>query len=102
MNYCGPHGVPWDEFVGWPKLSRDAAILWQQHQLQLCRGCGTHPDDWDPAVGGHPRAYVATVHTCPGCAAMDRRSDERKPDGGDPLGPGQSVQLRRQVPRGTR
>lgn len=102
MDYCGPRGIPWHDFVGWPKVSRDAAILWSQHQAQLCQGCGTHPDDWDLDKGGHRHAYVATVRRCPGCAALAQRTErERKGKGQErQLEPGVHVSLRRQVRRG--
>jgi hypothetical protein len=93
MAYCGPLGIPWSEFLSWPKVDRDAAILWQQHRDRLCKGCGTHPDEWDPARGGHPRAFVATVHTCPGCGAVESQSDRLLKDAPK----GSAVALRRQV-----
>ncbi|AEA27924.1 hypothetical protein Psed_5797 [Pseudonocardia dioxanivorans CB1190] len=75
MAYCGPRGIPWTEFLSWDKWSRDAAILWARQQAETCT-CGTRLEEWDPKAGGHPAAYVATVRSCPGCAALERR-DER-------------------------
>lgn len=96
MAYCGPRGIPWSRFLSWDRASRDAAILWQQRQQQTCPSCGTHPDDWDPEHGGHPRAWVAKIHHCPGCAALEhgRKRLEKDVDAGD------TVSLRRQVPQG--
>jgi hypothetical protein len=73
MNYCGPLGLPLSEFLAWPQRDQDAALLWKMRSQQRCSECGTHPDDWDPAHGGHARAHVAHEYTCPGCAALDNR-----------------------------
>lgn len=73
MDYCGPRGLPRSEFLRWAKDDRDAALVWLQRSRQRCHGCGTHPDEWDEKLGGHPRAYVATIHSCPGCAATENR-----------------------------
>lgn len=95
MDYCGPRGIPWTTFHTWDQASRDAALLWQKLQNETCSQCGTHPDDWDEDAGGHPRAWVATVHSCKGCAVTDsgqKRLEEK-------LGPGDRVGLKRQVER---
>lgn len=92
MAYCGPLGIPWDEFLSWPKPSRDAAILWQIRERQTCSGCGTHPDEWDETKGGHPRAFVATVRTCRGCGAAESARDRLMKD----APAGTTVTLRRQ------
>lgn len=70
MAYCGPHGIAWDEFLGWAKVSRDAAIVWQLRQQQTCKSCGTHPDAWDPERGGHEFAYRAEPRACRGCETV--------------------------------
>lgn len=70
MAYCGPRGIAWDEFLAWSKTSRDAAIVWQLRHQQACGSCGTHPDAWDPARGGHDHAYVAEVRSCRGCETV--------------------------------
>lgn len=67
MNYCGPRGIAWMEFLGWDRTSRDAAILWAERRAQTCQACGTHPDDWDPARGGDDHAYKAEIRACRGC-----------------------------------
>lgn len=96
MAYCGPRGIAWGEFLAWSKVSRDAAILWQLRENEKCTGCGTHPHDWDEQHGGHPRAYVAKLYTCKGCAAAESARDRLMKD----APPGSSVSLRRQVSGG--
>lgn len=67
MDYCGPHGIAWEDFLSWSKTSRDAAILWQRRRNETCTGCGTHPDDWDPTRGGSEVAFRAELRSCRGC-----------------------------------
>lgn len=71
MDYCGPKGIPLSTFLSWPVGDQDAALQWQARQRQTCQGCGTHPDEWNPAAGGHRQAYVARIVMCPGCMARD-------------------------------
>lgn len=70
MSYCGPHGIAWSDFLSWSKISRDAAIVWDLRRRQSCGSCGTHPDAWDPARGGHDHAFVAEVRGCRGCETV--------------------------------
>lgn len=67
MDYCGPRALPRSEFLAWPEEDQDAALWWVVRDRQRCGSCGTHPDDWNPEVGGHKDAYCAEVRTCPGC-----------------------------------
>lgn len=67
MDYCGPLGIAWDEFLSWPRRSRDAAIIWTQRKRQACPSCGTRPEEWDPDRGGSDVAYAAEVRSCRGC-----------------------------------
>lgn len=80
MNYCGPHGVGWLEFLSWPKVSRDAAILWQQHRAEVCTGCGTHPDEWNPARGGRPDAFEMGPTHCRGCEVRAQAEEQFERD----------------------
>lgn len=98
MAYCGPRGIPWSEFLTWPKWDRDAAIVWARQQAETCT-CGTRLEEWDREAGGHPAAYVATVRECPGCAAIERREERlrKQIDKGDAR-PGSRVVLRLQRP----
>jgi hypothetical protein len=67
MNYCGPQGLPHSRFLTWDKDDRDKAIVWAMLRAHACGQCGTRPDEWDPALGGHDEAYVAELHQCWGC-----------------------------------
>ncbi|GAB2613541.1 hypothetical protein GCM10027067_26360 [Pseudactinotalea suaedae] len=62
MRYCGPKGIPLDEFLSWPQTSQDAALEWQAHEQRRCGQCGYHPEE-------HPTGVHAHVDVCPGCAA---------------------------------
>ncbi len=100
MDYCGPAGIPHSHFLGgplvWHQDDRDKALVWQQRHYELCQSCGTRHADFDPEQGGHPRAFVATIKGCPGCATIEnaRERMEKK------VGPGDSIGLRRQVTEG--
>ncbi len=100
MNYCAPIGLRHSEFLSWDRDDRDAAIVWALRRSQSCPGCGVHPDEWDPAEGGHRAAFVAEVVACPGCAAVETRQNRmgRDRDKGRLL-PGSSVVLRRRIER---
>lgn len=47
--------------------------MWLRER-SACSSCGTRPDEWDPAQGGHRRAYLAQVHVCRGCQAIAERA----------------------------
>lgn len=94
MRYCGPRGIPHDEFLSWPNHSQDAALWWLIHDAQTCPGCGTRPDEWDPARGGRPDAYEPVPVRCEGCARVEQRRDRITKDGAPQLR-GTTVQLRR-------
>jgi hypothetical protein len=100
MDYCGPGRLPRSEFLGWAKDDRDAALLWVLRNRERCAGCGTHPDEWDPDKGGHPQAFLAALHHCPGCAALEvrnKRADTERQKG--EIGAGVHVVLRRPKPK---
>ncbi len=60
MAYCGPRGIPLEEFLQWGELSQDAALQWQAYEARRCSSCGSHPDEG-------PRH--AHVDVCAGCVA---------------------------------
>lgn len=60
MAYCGPRGIPLEEFLEWGDLSQDAALAWQSYENRRCQSCGHHPEEG-------PRH--AHVDVCPGCVA---------------------------------
>lgn len=73
MDYCGPRGIPLSEFLSWDDDDQDAALLWQAHESRRCSGCGTHPEEWDPATGGRRDAYKPELRMCPGCMQLEQR-----------------------------
>lgn len=93
MAYCGPHGIPLSEFLRWPAADQQAALAWQAHESRRCHGCGSHPDDWDPELGGDLHAYRAVTRICQGCVELQRRHTE--PDNQDVRGLHINLQRRR-------
>ncbi|GAA4849754.1 hypothetical protein GCM10023403_10690 [Pseudonocardia benzenivorans] len=84
MDYCGPRGIPHSHFLGgppqWTDEDRDKALWWLIHDNAKCPNCGTRPDEWDPAKGGHDHAYLAELHKCWGCdtsAGAEQAIDEK-------------------------
>ncbi|MFL6141571.1 MAG: hypothetical protein ACJ72N_06850 [Labedaea sp.] len=76
MAYCGPRGIPLSEFLSWRESDQQAALAWQAYESRRCAGCGSHPDDWDPDLGGDPRAWRAETRICQGCVELQRRHTE--------------------------
>lgn len=64
---CAAYGMPHSRFASWGRDDRDKAVWWEIHRRETCPSCGTRPDEWDPAKGGHDFAYVAELHQCHGC-----------------------------------
>ncbi len=85
MAYCGPRGIPYRRFLGgpdvWDRLSRFLAVAWDRHERELCRGCGTHPDEWDEKRGGDRDAFQAVAHFCRGDELIGQKQDEIKDRG---------------------
>ena len=83
-----PLGIPHSVFLGrvvrpgedpaWEDLDRDKALAFTRAKAELCPGCGTHPDWWDPAKGGHRFAYIGDQRYCPGCEVLDREGKNRR------------------------
>lgn len=71
MSYCGPRGIPLDQFREWDEGSYAAALAWQTRQNNL-HTCGqpltesTLPEMRD--------GYTAIPKYCGGCAAIARAS----------------------------
>jgi hypothetical protein len=76
MDYCGPHGIPHSAFLGWSDSDQQKAIWWMARSDQRCSGCGTHPDDWNEDLGGHPDAYHPEERVCPGCQRRSIAQDQ--------------------------
>lgn len=92
MAYCAPLGIPRSVFLGWARDDQDAALTWSMRQRSACSSCGTRPDEWDPALGGHPAAYTAELGSCRGCTVVAQYR-KRKKDG---VPDGKFIVLRRQ------
>lgn len=79
MAYCGPRGIPIDEFLRWPVTSQEAALDWQAFEARRCKHCGTHPDEW----ADDKLAYHAHLTECVGCRQLQRLSNTEKAKKGD-------------------
>jgi hypothetical protein len=76
LAVCATYGLPHSQFLNWSRDDRDKALWYQIRQGETCRGCGTHPDEWDENKGGHRRAYLAEILVCPGCEVRQREEHE--------------------------
>ncbi|MGE3811319.1 MAG: hypothetical protein AB7I24_07205 [Candidatus Nanopelagicales bacterium] len=73
----------------WTDEDREKAIWWSIHERERCPECGTRPDEWDPAKGGHDHAYSYELLKCWGCE--EKAKGEKKIT--DRMGVGVSVRL---------
>ena len=77
MAYCGPKGIPYEEWmglaVGWTLFSRMAAIAWQAREADRCGSCGQVHADWLGDDGREARDPPCTVVRvkCLGCEALE-------------------------------
>lgn len=70
----------------WLDTDRAYALAWQRNRRQVCAGCGTRPDEWDPAQGGDREAFVPDTHYCRGCELLAMQAEAvPKDDDGRPL-----------------
>jgi hypothetical protein len=60
-------------FLEWSKSDRDKALWAHIREAETCGGCGTRPDEWNPAEGGSTTAYLPTEAVCPGCRRISER-----------------------------
>jgi hypothetical protein len=70
MAYCGPRGIALSVFLRWEQADQDAALDWLGYESARCKGCGTHPDEWET-----PESFHAHPVQCKGCQAQQRVSD---------------------------
>lgn len=84
MAVCAQYRISHSHFLGgpdeWTPADRDKAIWWQIRVAETCSSCGTRPDEWDPALGGHRRAYAAVERVCGGCEVLQRAEAQRGDD----------------------
>jgi len=84
MDYCGPRGIPYLDFLEWDDVSRNAALAWSIRDRHTCSGCATLRSDWNNTVdeNGEPApdltnpVFLATDVYCPGCDAKQRREEQ--------------------------
>lgn len=67
-------GIFHSDFLARSQDDRDKAISMWLRKRTTCSQCGTRPEEWDPAQGGHRRAYLAEVQVCRGCQAIAERA----------------------------
>ena len=80
----------------WSKRDRDLALWAHIREAQTCSGCGTRPDEWDPAQGGSRTAYLSAVSACPGCQRIAERQ-KHLAAAHDHVPAGVKVHLRRHI-----
>ncbi|MFF1354052.1 hypothetical protein [Streptomyces sp. NPDC058297] len=59
---CERWGIPHSRFLGgdgtWTDHDRAKALAWRTWRHSVCPDCRTRLDDWEPARGGDPHAYL--------------------------------------------
>ncbi|MEV4557203.1 hypothetical protein AB0K51_09410 [Kitasatospora sp. NPDC049285] len=90
MELCETYRIPHSQLMGavggrWTALDREKALAWAAYQRDVCEGCGTRPQEWDPDRGGDRQAYVAQTHRCLGCEVLEMEM-EQVPEGADGRG----------------
>jgi hypothetical protein len=89
MAYCGPHAVPFEDWLGWSELSQAAAIAWQRRDRDRCHDCGQHRSDWltvdedgeSIEVDHNCRPAKIITDYCPSCADLARARKARAEPG---------------------
>ncbi|MEV1295777.1 hypothetical protein [Pseudonocardia sp. NPDC049635] len=66
------HKISHTEFLRWPLYDRQKAVAYEIRLSEYCPDCGTHPDTWDPAKGGHPHAMEMRLEHCRGCEITEQ------------------------------
>lgn len=92
MAYCGPRGIPLDQFLTWPESSQQAAMHWQARESRR-HDCGTHPEDWDPAHGGSKDFQHWHPVVCIGCQKKQQAMEALKADNDKTKGLGLAAAL---------
>lgn len=86
MSVCEHYRIPHSQLLEWEKPDRDKAIWKYLRRVSTCSGCGTRPEEWNPAEGGHRGAYLATETVCTGCRQIEERQkwlrDQNTPTAG--------------------
>lgn len=101
---CESYRISHSHFLGgpavWTQQDRDKAIWHAQYKAQTCQGCGTHPDDWNPAKGGDRLAYAAVQSRCAGCAVLEQQQEAYESGPKEDKGRGVRIVLRRREATG--
>lgn len=94
MEYCGPRGIRYTEFLDWPQIDQDAALAWARRDRSKCGGCGLPRDllvDADGNVLQHP-PFAPITWVCPTCEILESDQAERD-QSNRPHRPGRSTRL---------
>ena len=79
IDYCAEGRLKHSEFLDWPELDQEKALIWLREQRLKCPDCGTISDESDPSKGGDFAAYHLDRFTCFACKNIeDAYADERK------------------------
>lgn len=69
LQYCFENGIPHSVLLEWDPVDRAKLLAFSAEKSERCFMCGTGLWEWDPAQGGHRRAYDPVEKFCPGCYA---------------------------------
>ena len=75
MAICAAYRIPHSGFLSWETPDRDKAIWQFIREREMCRNCGTRPDEWDESKGGRRDAYHGVIQQCPGCVVRERTEE---------------------------
>lgn len=71
LRVCRAYQIPHSQFLGWSHDDRSKAIWELARSAQVCSGCGTRAEEWQPEHGGHLQAHRAVPEFCPGCHQLE-------------------------------
>lgn len=76
LAICEKLGISHSHFLGgparWTDLDRTKALDYARWKADVCDGCGTHEDWWDPEKGGSRFAFTPGGRRCPGCELLEQ------------------------------
>lgn len=84
MRYCGPRGIPYEQWLGvatgWTGYSRAAALVWQAREDDRCGGCGQQRSDWldDDGIVLEEPPFELVEYACPSCGERQRYEREAR------------------------
>lgn len=79
LALCDQMGLPHSQFLGGPPVwtpdDQEKALAFRAWKLNVCPTCGTEPEEWDPAHGGHREAYIGGQSRCEGDVILAQEAE---------------------------